>query len=191
MAYYPVMLDIQGKNCAVIGGGKVARRKVISLLDCKGKVTVISKEICKELEDLYKNHKINIIKRGYKKGDIKDFFLVIAASSDVQVNRQVAMEAEENNILVNVVDDKENSRFIVPSVVRKGDLVIAIATGGKSPLLSRLLREKFEGIFDEDCALLLNKLGDIREKVKNTDMTYEEKIMLYEEIIKDFAILDF
>lgn len=191
MAYYPVMLDIQDQNCLVIGGGKVAVRKVNSILDCDGKVTVISKKVCYELEELQRDGKINIIKRGYKKGDVKDFFLAIAASSDMKVNEQVAMEAEENKVLVNVVDVKENSRFIVPSVVRKGDLTISIATGGKSPLLSRLLREKFESIFDDDCAKLLDKLGKVRDDLKAQDLTLDEKIRIYGSIIEKSGILNF
>lgn len=183
------MLDITGKPCAVIGGGKVAYRKVRSLLECDAKVTVITRETCDAIKELAEKGMIQLILKDYDEGDLEGFFLVIASSSDPLVNKQVAKEAEEKGVLVNVVDDLENSQFIVPSVIRREDLLIAISTSGKSPLLSKTLRIRLEEIFTEEYSSLIKKLGDAREKAKEEALSAEEKIKWYKDIIDNSGLI--
>lgn len=183
MAYYPIMLNIKNKKCLVVGGGKVANRKIQALLECGGQVTVIAEELCNEVDVLYKKNKINVIKRNYVKGDIYGYFLAVSACDDSEINRLVAKEAHQHQILVNVVDNPELSSYIMPSVLRRQDLTVAVATGGKSPLLAKKIRHKLEEIIGEECGDLLEKLYKVREKIKYKDLSTEEKIKIYEDII--------
>lgn len=184
MAYYPVMLDIEDKRCLVVGGGKVAYRKVKSLLECGGKVTVIADKLCDEVSRLSKEGKINVIHRSYISGDIAGCFLVVAACSDAHINELVANEAKEHGILVNAADNLKLSSYIVPSVLRRKDLTIAVATGGKSPLLSRKIREELEKTIGDRYEKLLDELSKAREEIKHQNLTIEEKIEIYENIIE-------
>lgn len=189
MAYYPIMLDVWDKNCIVVGGGKVAYRKIRTLLECRGKVTVIAKNLSPEIEHLKREGSIRVIQRNYEKGDITNCHLVIAASDDRETNRLISAEAQKSNILVNVVDDQERSSFIVPSAFRRGDLTIAIATNGKSPLLARKLREKLEGQIGEIYGELLERLYEARQKGKKEGISLKEKLEIYEKIIEESGLI--
>lgn len=184
MAYYPVMLDIEGKRCLVVGGGKVACRKIKSLLECGGKVTVIADKLCNEAGELSKENKIDVIHRSYISGDAAGYFLVVAACDDARMNELVANEAKERGILVNVADNLKLSSYIVPSVLRRQDLTIAVATGGKSPLLARKIREELEKTIGDRYEKLLDELSKARGEIKHQNLTIEEKIEIYENIIE-------
>src|SRR3990172_11961296 len=137
MKYYPVNLNIKNKMCIVIGGGKVAERKILSLLDCKADVTVISPKVTRFIQKLSDESKISILKRYFRKEDLKEAFLVIAATNSSRINRKIIQEANKRKILINVVDSPELCDFIMPSLIRRGDLLITISTGGKAPALSK------------------------------------------------------
>ena len=107
--YYPVSLNIKGRQCLVIGGGPIAHRKVVSLIECGAIVTVVSPELCLEMSALADEGKIRIISRDYRQGDLQGVFVVIAATDNPGINRQVANEAREKSAVVNVVDDASNS----------------------------------------------------------------------------------
>jgi siroheme synthase-like protein len=184
------MLDIQGKNCLVIGGGDVASRKITSLLECDAKVTVIAPEACDAVESLGRAHQVKFLRRKYQRGDIIGFFLVIAATNSLNVNREVAQEALSEGILVNVVDHSELSSFLVPSVIRRGDLTVAVGTRGKSPLLARLLREKLESLLPMEFEDLLIGLGKARADLKQKDLSATEKRRYYEEILRDSGLME-
>mgnify|MGYP000079589141 CR=1 FL=1 len=188
MAYYPVMLNVKGKRCLVVGGGRVACRKVVSLLECGAVITVIAPEIGEGIRELWEDGSISAIERSYKKGDLEGFFIAVAASDDRDVNRLIAEEAAEKGILVNVVDDRELSSFIVPSIVRRGDLTVAIATNGKSPLLSKMLRKKLEEILIDEYGELLNMLEEARVEAKAQKLSRKEKLKLYESIIEGIKL---
>ena len=164
--YYPVFLNIKGRKCAVIGGGQVALRKVIILLEHGAKVKVISLELCSELASLAEKKRISVLNREYRNGDLKGVFVAIAATDSSIINQQVAREAREKSALVNVVDDASNSDFIAPSIVRRGEITIAISTSGQSPALARKLRTKLEKEFGKEYARLGRLLGEVRAEAK-------------------------
>jgi siroheme synthase-like protein len=127
---------------------------------------VISPELCAEIEDLFAAGRIMTAKRPYADGDLAGAFVVIAATDDVVVNKKVADEAEKRRILVNVVDVSNMSNFIVPSYLRRGDLTVAVSTGGRSPALARRIKEELETNIGEEYALLTSMVGQVRSSVK-------------------------
>ena len=169
--YYPVSLDINGKRCVVVGGGEVALRKVNVLLEHEAIVQVISPELCAELEDLYAAGRIMTAKRPYADGDLAGAFVVISATDDVEANRKVAAGAEKLGVLINVVDTPNLSNFIVPSHLRRGDLTVAVSTGGKSPALAHRIKEELENIFGDDYATLLALVGRVRSELRQSGVT--------------------
>jgi siroheme synthase-like protein len=166
MSYYPIMLDVKGKRCVVIGGGQVALRKAQSLLECGAAVEVISPELCPGLEELASNGSVKAVLRPYRRGDIKGAALVIAAADDGEVNKSVSQEAAESGIPVNVVDVPNLSSFIVPSSLRRGDLTIAVSTNGKSPALARRIRAEMEESMGEEYSLLASLAEEVRSELK-------------------------
>ena len=164
--YFPVFLDVRRKKCVVIGGGQIAFRKIRTLLDCGASVTVISPVFHPDLSELPNKKSIQVIRRSYKSGDLKGAFIVIAATGTKETNRKVAKEAGRVGALVNVVDDPEPSDFIVPSLLRRGDLAIAISTGGMSPALARKIRTRLEDSFGEEYALLVSLVEEVRSTLR-------------------------
>jgi len=166
MKYYPINLNISGRKCIVIGGGNVAERKILSLLECGADVTVISPSLTKNIKRLVDEYRINFIKRNYKKGDLKGAFIVVAATNDSKVNKEVAKEAKKKKVMINVVDSPKLCDFISPSVIRRGDLVISISTGGKFPAFSKKIRIMLEKIIGKEYGMELDRLVIFREKFK-------------------------
>ena len=162
-AYYPVFLDIDGKKCVVVGGGQVALRKVTTLLDKGAKVEVISPELCPELAV---NREISISRRAYRDGDLNGAFIAVVATDNRETNHQIAREGRSRGVLVNVVDDAEYSDFILPALVHRGDITIAVSTAGKSPALARKLRIRLEKEFGEEYAVLVGIIEEIRRDIK-------------------------
>jgi precorrin-2 dehydrogenase/sirohydrochlorin ferrochelatase len=144
----------------------VALRKVNALLEHEAIVQVISPKLCPELEDLFAVGRIMAAKRPYADGDLAGAFVAIAATDDFDTNRKVAAEAEKLGVLVNVVDTPNQSNFIVPAHLRRGDLSIAVSTGGASPALARRIREKLEGNFGEEYETLLALAGQVRSDLR-------------------------
>lgn len=166
-AYYPIFLNIAGKRCLVIGGGQVAERKAASLLDCGGRVTVISPRLCPELEAKRAQGAIEAQVRDFRPGDLEGVFLAIAATDDPGVNDSAVKEAHIRGTMINVVDQPGECDFIVPSVVRRGELLIAISTGGRSPALARKVREEMEGRFGPEYGALLDLVSQVRRELSN------------------------
>lgn len=140
--YYPVFIDVNKRRCVIIGGGNIGQEKVEKLLECDADVFVISPEVNPNVEDLASSQQISWDKREYQQGDLEGAFIAIAATDDNTVNRQIAKEAEDRNVLLNVVDVTHLCTFIAPSVARRGEVTIATSTGGASPALARTFREK-------------------------------------------------
>lgn len=166
MGYYPVFIRLNGRLSVVIGGGRVAARKVEGLLACKARVVVISPSLVPSLEEEARQGRIILRRRCYQAGDLEGAFLVIAATGDRGTNILVQQEAEARGVLFNAVDDPELCNFIVPAVVRRGDVQIAISTGGRSPALARRLRERLEAEVEEAYGALATLLGEIREEAR-------------------------
>lgn len=141
MNYYPAFLNLQEKKAVVVGGGKVAERKVLTLIKAGADVTVVSPLLTSRLRKLKEAKRIRHISRTYRPGDLKDSFLVIAATDSPAVNRKVAGDAPA---LLNVVDVPFECNFIAPSIVKRGPLVFAISTGGTSPAFAKTVRKEIE-----------------------------------------------
>lgn len=164
---YPInLVGLADRRCVVVGGGEVAQRKVESLMEAGAdRVAVISPHLTRKLRALLQAKRIEHRPRGYQQGDLEGAFLIIAATDDPDVNRQVWQEAQERRLLVNVVDDPQHCNFFVPSVVRRGDLTISICTGGQDPALSARLRQELEPRFGREYAAFLEMAGALRERV--------------------------
>lgn len=162
---YPINLDIKNKPCLVVGGGEVALRKIKSLLDCQAKVIVVSPQFHPEILKLAKAKQIQIINRKYQPPDINKVFLVIGATNDNKVNRQIAEEAKKKSKLVNIVDVPALCNFQVPASIRRGELMITISTNGKSPALSKYLRKQMEEQFGPEYTEYIELLDKWRTKL--------------------------
>ncbi|HEU20684.1 MAG TPA: bifunctional precorrin-2 dehydrogenase/sirohydrochlorin ferrochelatase [Deltaproteobacteria bacterium] len=186
--YYPVSLDIRKKRCVVVGGGDVAERKVERLLACGAEVSVVGMELTSTLDALARDKKICHIVDTYKREYIEGAFLVIGATDDDEVNGQVATDSRWNNIWVNIVDDPARCDFIVPSVLRQGDLTIAISTGGKSPALAKQIREELETKFGPEYGILLMIMGMIREKITARGAPSDMNKKLFESVLNSHIL---
>ena len=188
MRYYPVHLDIQNRNCLVVGGGSVGTRKVKSLLNCGAKVTVISPLISEQLKELEPSRTITLKERPYRPEDLEGMFLVIGATNDESLNRQISEDANRRNTLCNIADRPEVCNFILPSIVHRDDLVITISTSGKSPALAKKLRKILESQFGEEYGDLLDLMGAIRKKLLSQAHEPEAHKQLFEQLINSNLI---
>ena len=166
MSGYPIYLtQLHSSLCVVVGGGPVAERKVDSLLAAGAQVKIISPALSKGLAHLVAAGAVTYLPRPYQKGDLQGAFLVIAATGDSEVNRAVAREAGELQMLVNVVDVPSRSNFYVPAVVRRGALTLTVSTDGHSPALAAHIRRQLEASYGTEYAALLELLGELRGMV--------------------------
>ncbi|MCD6490045.1 MAG: bifunctional precorrin-2 dehydrogenase/sirohydrochlorin ferrochelatase [Thermodesulfobacterium sp.] len=173
--YFPVFLNLKDKLCLVIGGGKVAERKVENLLKTGAKVKVISPEVTPALKKLVEEGKIEWERRVYKKRDLNSAWLIIAATNNPKAQKEIYKEAEEKRIFCNVVDVPELCSFIVPSTIKRGLLTIAISTSGVSPAVARRLRETLEEIIGEEYNFYLELMKNLRKQILSLNLSAEEK----------------
>ncbi len=169
--YYPILLNIQGRKCLVVGGGPVALRKVKALLEHGANVEIVSPTFCPELNQLATDGVIRAIQRDYKSEDLQHTFIAIAATDDAKTNERVAAEAKRRGVLVNVVDDPKNSDFIVPSYLKRGDVIIAVSTSGRSPALARKIRSELENDFKAEYEQLAVVADEVRSELKQQGIT--------------------
>jgi precorrin-2 dehydrogenase/sirohydrochlorin ferrochelatase len=165
MRYYPINLDLRARACLVVGGGAVGTRKVLRLLDCGARVTVVSPEASEALERLAAEGRIRLARRPYAGVDLHGMCLVIGAAGDGEVNRRIRRDARRHGVMVNIVDQPAASDFILPAVVARGDLIIGVSTSGSSPALAKRLRRELEGQFGDEYARLLQLLGAVRRRL--------------------------
>ncbi|HLF72543.1 MAG TPA: bifunctional precorrin-2 dehydrogenase/sirohydrochlorin ferrochelatase [Dehalococcoidia bacterium] len=167
MSYYPIFLELQGRRCLVVGGGAVAEGKVQGLLAAGAALTLVAPSLTPALQDLARAGRVKHEPREYRDGDPEGFDVCFVATDDGAVNAQVAADCRRLGIWVNAADDPKNCDFILPSVVRQGDVVVAASTSGASPALARRLREELTAFLDEDYAPLADLLADVRTDLKN------------------------
>jgi len=189
MRYYPAFFDIARRLCVVVGGGNVAERKVGRLLACGAQVEVIGTSLTPALTALKGEGRIVHRKADYHADQLRGAFLVIGATDDNAVNERIARDARAQGIPVNIVDDPARCDFILPSVVERGDLAIAVSTGGRSPALARKLKTELEDAYGPEYATLLEILGELREKVIAGGRPSAENRKLFEAVV-DSDILD-
>ncbi len=182
MKYFPVNLDIGDRKVLVVGGGEVALRKVRALTACGACVTVISPSFC---GGLVRVKGIKRIRRPYRKADLKGMCLVVSATDSKTTNQRVWEHASSKGIPVNVVDQPDLCSFTVPAVVRKGDLLIAVSTGGGSPALAGKIRRHIEKNIDPVFAQHLKLLKEIRPKVLASALTPEKRARLLKRMAGD------
>ncbi len=159
---YPVMLDLEGRPCLVVGGGVVAARKISGLLDAGARVTVVSPVLAPAVLEIDRDGRLRWWPREYAEGDVAGFALVMVATADDAVNARIAADARERSVWVNCADDPKRCDFILPSVLRRGPLTVAVSTGGASPTVAHMVREELEAALPPDYATLTEVVADVR-----------------------------
>ena len=171
--YYPVFIDVKGRRCVVIGGGNIGQEKVEKLVESGADVVAISPEVNALVQQRSESGEIAWVRRGYEAGDLEAAFIAIAATDDNGVNRQIAKEAEERNVLLNVVDVTHLCTFIAPSIATRGAVTVATSTGGASPALARTFREKLSTSRILEYADLAPLLSEARTELKRRGVKVE------------------
>ncbi|MBW2673203.1 MAG: bifunctional precorrin-2 dehydrogenase/sirohydrochlorin ferrochelatase [Deltaproteobacteria bacterium] len=183
MAFYSVCLDISNKRCVVVGGGEVAERKATGLLECGAKVVLVARDLTSALRAMKDAGEIEQISDDYKEEYLEGAFLVIGATDREDVNETVFRDTRDRGILVNIVDVPARCNFIVPSVFRRGDLLVAVSTGGKSPALARRVREEIEERYGPEYGILLTIMGTLRERIIARGAPSAENRILFEAVL--------
>ncbi|MCX5866486.1 MAG: bifunctional precorrin-2 dehydrogenase/sirohydrochlorin ferrochelatase [Proteobacteria bacterium] len=165
MPYYPINLNCENRLCLVVGGGEVAERKVRGLLSAGARVKVVSPELSPALEGLARDGKITVERRPYRRGDLQGMFLVLAATDDPGVTRGLVEEARALPCLLNLADLPDQSDFILPALLERGDLSIGFSTSGRCPALAQWLRDRLAGEIGEEYEKLTVLLGDFRDRL--------------------------
>jgi precorrin-2 dehydrogenase/sirohydrochlorin ferrochelatase len=184
MRYYPICLDIKARSCLVIGGGQVGTRKVKTLLDCGARVTVISPEVTPELAELARLGKIALKPRSYRSSDLDGAFLVIGATDEETLNQQVHKDAEKAGRLCNIADQPHLCNFVLPAIVRQGDLMVAISTSGASPAFAKHLRRRLAAQFGPEYGRFLELMGAVRTRLLAAEHAPEAHKPLFEQLIQ-------
>lgn len=199
MAYFPMFVDMTKRECLIVGGGNVAYRKVIVMLDFGAKVTVVAEDICDELRKLTiddiasedktgsytanKENRITFIKRRFERKDCDGMEMVIAATDDSVLNHEIAEYCKAKDIMVNAVDQKADCSFIFPSYIKEKNLVAAFSSGGNSPVMTQYLKGKEQEILTPFLGELNEYMGQIREKVIAQYDTQAERKRVFKEIL--------
>jgi precorrin-2 dehydrogenase / sirohydrochlorin ferrochelatase len=166
MGYYPVFLEMKDRRCVVIGGGTVAERRVEGLVAAGANVTVISPAITDRLRNMLTQGAIRHVAREYRTGDRAGYDLVFVATDNSEINAAVAAEAPSLRIWVNSADDPDHCDFILPALIRRGDLAVAVSTGGVSPAATRAIREELDEYFIADYAIFVQIAGEVRRELR-------------------------
>lgn len=159
---YPVSLVVAGKRCVVVGGGSVAVRKVTGLLEAGAEVLVVAPDICEQIRAL----PVERAERPYRRGDLDEAWLVIAATDDTEVNRQVAADGHDARVWVNAADDPEACAFTLPAVLRRGPVTVSVSTGGHSPALAGWLRDQVADLLGPEIGRLAQLLSEARDELQ-------------------------
>lgn len=181
MAYFPAFVKMDGKKCLVIGGGKVAYRKVQMFLDFGLQITVVAPLIVNGLKTL---EQVEILERQFEMSMLKEYDLVIAATDQVDLNQEIAEECKKKNILVNVVNAPESGNFICPAYIKRGDVVAAISSGGSSPVIPQYLKNQIAPFMTEILGDQAEYLKSVREQVKTSVPNHAGRKNAYEQILR-------
>jgi len=182
MSLFPIFLKLTGRPCTVIGAGHLAESKIESLLAAAARLTVIAPQAGPRIADLAASGELTLHLRDYATGDLAGQFLVVAATNVPAVNRAVFAEAQSSGVLINAVDDPPFCDFYFPSVVRRGDLQIAISTAGESPALAQRLRHEINAALPLDTGDWLAELGNLRREVLQAEPLNEARNQLLHQL---------
>ncbi|MGB9499068.1 MAG: bifunctional precorrin-2 dehydrogenase/sirohydrochlorin ferrochelatase [Dissulfuribacterales bacterium] len=188
MNFYPIYLNIKNRKCLVVGGGAVAARKAETLAKCGAIVMVVSQDFTESLHEIEKRSAVTLICRPYESSDLDGKFLVIGATNNEELNRNISADAEKRNMLCNIADVPDICNFILPSIICRGDFSIAISTSGKSPAFAKKLRKDFEKTFGEEYARFLTLMGAVRNKLLAEKHAPEAHKPLFEKLINSGLI---
>jgi precorrin-2 dehydrogenase/sirohydrochlorin ferrochelatase len=182
--YYPLFLNISRRRCVVVGGGSVAERKVERLVACGARVEVVDRRLTPALAAMKAEGVVVHHDADYDEAQLRGAFLVIGATDSDTVNERIARDARALAIPVNIVDDPLRCDFILPSVVERGDLMIAVSTGGKSPALAKRLRKELEEAYGPEYGALIEILGELRGTVMDGGRSSDENSKLFEAVVR-------
>ena len=200
MAYFPFYMDIAGKRGVILGGGRVAAGKIAALLPFAPQLVCIAPVICDEIERLAETGteepgSLRLISRRAKEADLEGAFFVIAATDSPETNAWAAKLCREKGILINAVDDRKNCSFYFPALVKRGSVVVGISTGGCSPAAASWLRRKAERMVPEEMGAAVERLGELRDRVKKSVPQAEERAELLKRLFsfcgeRNFQVTD-
>jgi precorrin-2 dehydrogenase/sirohydrochlorin ferrochelatase len=182
--HYPLFLNLTGQPVVVIGAGKVATRKIRSLLTGKANVTVISPVATRSIQSLAQRDRLRWRRRRYRDGDLRGCRVVIVATDNTNLNERVCRQAQRAGLLVNCAAPPSAGNFIVPSVVRKNGITLAISTGGVSPALARQLRRQLEQFLGDEYAGLVRSLGKLRRDTPQAVANTRQRAALYRQAVR-------
>ena len=183
--HYPIVLKLMGEKCTVIGGGKVAERKVNALLDCGAKVRLISPFVTDSLLNMARLSKINWEERDYRSGDLSGIRIAFIAIGDEEVTLQCRKEADDTGTFLNVADKPEWCDFILPSLHRQGDLMLMVCTTGNSPMLAKRIRQELETSYGPSYGAVVKALGRIREDLVCKMEDQKSRHALFHQLVYD------
>ena len=173
--FYPIMLDVRGRPAIVIGGDRIAAEKAMALSASGARVTVMSAEFCTELEDLAQRALVTLLPKAYEPGDLAGAFVVVASTKDPELIDAIWHETQERGQLVNIVDVPSRCSYIVPSIMRRGQLTIAVSTEGSSPGLAKRIRQRLEGLFPPAYDIYMQLATLVRAHLRQSGLSYEER----------------
>ena len=184
MKYLPIFLSISNKHCLVVGGGGIAVRKIELLLKAGAKVQLVAKDPCSSMSNLQQLHGFECSVRGFEESDLDNVDLVIAATNDRKLNAGISSLAKTKHLPVNVVDNPDLCSFIMPSIVDRDPVQIAVSTGGASPVLARLLRSHLESTIPAAYGELAKLVDNYRDQVKRTFPEIQERRIFWESVLE-------
>ena len=167
MDHLPIFINLRQKPTLVVGGGDIALRKINLLLKAQAKVECVSPAICEGIKKLSLDDNVSLVNKRFEVSDVSNYSVIISATDDPKVNESVSKIAHEHRIPVNVVDSPELSSFIMPSIVDRSPVIIAVSSAGKAPVLARIIRAKLETVIPSSYGILAEIAGEYRQKVKD------------------------
>lgn len=186
---YPIYLNLEKQLCLVVGGGKVAERKTGSLLECGARVRLVSPKVTEKIKQWADQGELELLVKNYQPKDLEGVFLVFAATDNEVVNNTVAEDCFSRNLAVNVADDLPKCNFIIPSVIRRGKLAIAVSTGGGSPLLAAKIRRRLESEFGPEYAEFIEILRELRLQILAEVEDINQRKIIFKNLVES-DILD-
>jgi siroheme synthase-like protein len=183
--HYVACLDLEEREVLVVGAGPVAHEKIEGLLDCHARVTVVAPNVSEPVEQLARRRRISLIRGRYRESDLEGRLLVIAATSDTELNTRIHGDAEKRSMLCNVVDVPELCSFILPALHRQDPITVAVSTGGASPALAQRLRDDIARVIGPEHAELARQLRDLRPWAKSHYPTYRQRRAFFQQLVEE------
>lgn len=185
MAYFPLYINMERKHCVVVGGGSVAAGKVGQLLEFGAKITVVAPKVCRAVTQWEEIKEITLIRREFCESDLDGAAVVVAASDQREVNRHVSNLCKERKIPVNVVDDRELCTFYFPALIRRGEVVVSVSTGGSSPALAAFIRNELEAALPDSYGRAADIMGRYREEILSRVADREQRKQIFHRMLAD------